>query len=305
MSTFEQFMDMWRVMYDNVCMVQTQHAGHGKSHCAFCNNGFLRHVGYVDAEFGADWYYDCWVARRTPGAVQLLPALFAGHRFLWLQLPRGLLGPRVPRKPWTTLQIPAWNMFPNWISRRRSPTAVGVKRKCAVFFLFRKTTEVVRLEWKLAGTTSREKGNHFIYFQCKERCFGSMPVNFFRVKNLVRVDSPRMNKMPFIRMFTYPISMRLGFDLGSIRFCSWSYDSRNLRWHTRFGFVHLRFDSWHHGWRNHVHGNFLGAKLPEHPLRFQALPLFIPKTSVPAGSRNFLWRKPIEPSLIARLPESA
>jgi hypothetical protein len=76
---------------------------------------------------------------------------------------------------------------------------------------------------------SREKGNHFIYFQCKERCFGSMPVNFFRVKNPVRVDSPRMNKMPFIRMFTYPISMRLGFDLGSIRICSWSYDSRNLR----------------------------------------------------------------------------
>jgi hypothetical protein len=76
---------------------------------------------------------------------------------------------------------------------------------------------------------SREKGNHFIYFQRKERCFGSMPVNFFRVKNPVRVDSPRMNKMPFIRMFTYPISMRLGFDLGSIRICSWSYDSRNLR----------------------------------------------------------------------------
>ena len=125
---------MWRVMYDNVCMVQMQHAGHGKSYCAFCNNGFLRHVGYVDAEFGAGWYYDCWVARRTPGAVQLLPALFAGHRFLWLQLPRGLLGPRVPRIPWTTLRIPAWNMFPNWISRRRSPTAVGVKRKCAVFF---------------------------------------------------------------------------------------------------------------------------------------------------------------------------
>ena len=183
MSTFEQLMDMWRVMYDTICMVQTQHAGHGKSYCAFCNNGFLRHVGYVDAEFGAGWYYDCWVARRTPGAVQLLPALFAGHRFLWLQLPRGLLGPRVPRIPWTTLRIPAWNMFPNWISRRRSPTAVGVKRKCAVFFLFRKT-EVVRLEWKLAGTTSCEKGNHFIYFQCKERCFGSMPVNFFRVKTL-------------------------------------------------------------------------------------------------------------------------
>ena len=57
-----------------------------------------------------------------------------------------------------------------------------------------------------------------------------MPVNFFRVKNPVRVDSPRMKKMPFIRrMFTYPISMRLGFDLGSIRFCSWSYDSWNLR----------------------------------------------------------------------------
>eukprot|EP00438_Fugacium_kawagutii_P021447 Skav208594 [mRNA] locus=scaffold3715:89317:104196:+ [translate_table: standard] len=60
--------------------------GHSESHSALCNDGFLRHVGDVDAKPGSDWCDDRGLARQSESIRYLLSALIFPLGVAWLAL---------------------------------------------------------------------------------------------------------------------------------------------------------------------------------------------------------------------------
>ena len=53
--------------------------GHCKSHGAFCDDGFVWHVGDVNAKLGLDWYDDRGLANWPSGSLQHLSVPLAWH----------------------------------------------------------------------------------------------------------------------------------------------------------------------------------------------------------------------------------